>query len=161
MLARASCQTEPVTDGDLPAVDAIAAALSLERRDLSASVGRLLALLETTLPADLVEVTREKAGGLTRRLRGGGDPPQVLALSVRLGDQVFTLHRGKDRTPPRAEIVKVVRGITLSRSEPGLDAWTRALAAALAESAGQDAATRGALDALLDPSRPLELPDDV
>ena len=66
-------------------------AAELRRRsdDLSLYAGFLLSTLSSALPPELVDV--ERKGSVLGRLRGAEAP--VVAATVRLGDQGFTLRR--------------------------------------------------------------------
>jgi len=113
-----------VTQWDL---EVLAAELRRHSGDLSLYAGFLLSTLSSALPAELVEV--ERKGGLLGRLRGGEAP--VVAATVRLGDQRFTLRRDRVGAPAVATVRHESGGIALRTETVGLDEWSRRLAAAL------------------------------
>jgi hypothetical protein len=114
-----------VTQWDL---EVLASELRRHSGDLSLYAGFLLSTLSSALPAELVEV--ERKGSLLGRLRGAQAP--VVAATVRLGDQGFTL---------RTETV-------------GLDEWSHRLAAALGAYADRHAGTAEALRRFTLPDAP-------
>lgn len=101
------------------------------------SVDELFEGLARTLGDEFQELTRvETSGGLFSAKR-------VTAFEMSLDDAVYRMERG-----PRgivAERAEVVRGIAV-RTEPlPVDAWLKALSAALSAMAGSSARTRDAL----------------
>jgi hypothetical protein len=127
-----------VTRWDL---EVLATELRRHGEDLSLYAGFLLNTLSAALPAELVEV--ERKGGLLGRLRGA-EPP-VVAATVRLGDQSFTLRRARVGAPAVATVRHESRGIALRTDTVGLDEWSHRLAAALGAYAERHA---GAAEAL-------------
>lgn len=122
-------------------LEVLASELRRHSDDLSLYAGFLLSTLSAALPAELVEVERQ--GGLLTRLRGGDAP--VVAATVRLGDQSFTLRRSRVGAPAVATVRHESGGIALRTDTVGLDEWSRRLAAALGAYAERHA---GAAEAL-------------
>ncbi|MHB8451488.1 MAG: hypothetical protein ACYDAQ_13735 [Mycobacteriales bacterium] len=133
-----------------PSVDLLAASLRLDADDLSMYAGFLLNTLSGALPPELVRITRK--GGLRQRL-AGGEPP-VVEIAISLGERRFTLHRDAVGAQPRAVVAHEVGGVVLSTASMPLDEWARALAAGLLQRAGTNAATRVALERMLEPGSP-------
>jgi hypothetical protein len=134
---------DPGTHWDL---EVLAAGLRRDAEDLSLYAGFLLG----ALPAELVRV--EHAGGLLRRLRGGERP--VVAVSVLLGNQRFTLRRDAVGAPPRATVAHESGGVVLGTDETDLREWSQRLATALAGYARQHAGAAAALARLTLPGAP-------
>jgi hypothetical protein len=89
----------------------------------------------------MVEV--ERKGSLRNRLRGEEGP--VVAVTVRLGDQGFTLRREAVGKPARATVRHESGGIALRTDTVGVDEWSRRLAGALGAYAERNAAAAEAL----------------
>jgi hypothetical protein len=134
-----------VTQWDL---EVLAAELRRRSDDLSLYAGFLLSTLSSALPPELVEV--ERKAGMLGRLRGAEAP--VVAATVRLGDQGFTLRRERVGAPAAATIRHESGGIALRTETVDLDEWSHRLAAALGGYADRHA---GAAEAL----RRFTLPD--
>jgi hypothetical protein len=124
-------------------MELLAANLRRQSDDLSMYAGFLINSLSAALPADMVTVERKT--GLFGRAK---DDAPVLAVSVLLGDQQFTLRRPGVGHRVRATVGHVSAGIVLRTDEVTMDAWSRRLAAALAGVAEQDATAAQALSRL-------------
>jgi hypothetical protein len=119
-------------------LDVLAAVVARQTLDLNVYAAFLLETLSGALPADYVTVQR--AGSRWRRR----DTP-VVAVSVSLGEQRFTLRRASPTARPEPSIGHVVGGITLKSEPVALSEWAQRLAAALAALAGRDADAAAAL----------------
>ena len=122
-------------------LEVLAAELRRRSDDLSLYAGFLLSTLSSALPPELVDV--ERKGSVLGRLRGAEAP--VVAATVRLGDQGFTLRRERVGAPAVATIRHESGGIALRTETVDLDEWSHRLAAALGAYADRHA---GAADAL-------------
>lgn len=122
-------------DLDLPAAE-----LRADRAELGTSLEVLAATLEQAL-GELVTVERRKVGGFRSKRR------VVTRVALVLGDQQFELRAG----PQGAECSrhKVVRGITLSRTELTLSDWLAEVVAGVSAGAQVSAQNRLALQELL------------
>ncbi len=129
-------------------LEVLAAELRRRSDDLSLYAGFLLSTLSSALPPELVDV--ERKGSVLGRLRGAEAP--VVAATVRLGDQGFTLRRERMGAPAVATIRHESGGIALRTETVDLDEWSHRLAAALGAYADRHA---GAAEAL----RRFTLPD--
>ena len=105
----------------------LAALVSQQAADLEVYAGFLFAALNGTLPAELVQVERRQS--MSDRLRGREGT--VVAVSVSLGDQRFTLQRKQVGAPSQASVDHEVGGIVLSRRSLSLAEWSTALTQAL------------------------------
>jgi hypothetical protein len=122
-------------------LEVLATELRRHSGDLSLYAGFLLTTLTSALPAEMIEV--ERKGSLLGRLRGAESP--VVAVTVRLGDQGFTLRRDAVGRPAQATVRHESGGIALRTETVGLDEWSRRLAAALGTYAERNAAAAEAL----------------
>lgn len=122
----------------------LAAAVSQQAADLNIYAGFLFAALDGALPAEYLQVERHPS--LSDRIHGRDG--EVIAVSVRLGQNMFDLRRAKVGAPVHSTIAHEVNGIVLSRQSLPLAAWSEALAAALAQLAAQNAGTAAALQRL-------------
>lgn len=122
-------------------LEVLAAELRRRSDDLSLYAGFLLSTLSSALPPELVDV--ERKGSVLGRLRGAEAP--VVAATVRLGDQGFTLRRERVGAPAVATIRHESGGIALRTETVDLDEWSHRLAAALGGYADRHA---GAAEAL-------------
>lgn len=121
-------------------LDLAAAELRADRSELEGSLEVLANTLERAL-AGSVTVERRKVGGFRSKRR------EVQRVALALGDEQFELRPG-----PQGVLCtrnKVVRGITLSRSELALADWLDALIAAVGRSASVSEQDRLALQELL------------
>jgi hypothetical protein len=120
-------------------IDVLAAVVSRQTLDLNVYAGFLLDALAGALPSEYVTVQRRSSLGA--RLRRQQAP--VIAVSVVLGEERFTLSRPDPTAVARSTIGHEVGGIVLKSEPVPLDQWTRRLATALARLAdrNQDAAT--------------------
>ena len=126
-----------------PSLGRLVGALSAHS-DVTSMAAVLTTTLADLLPADLVEVERDRTVGD----RLAGRPGRPVAVTVLAGDRALTL-RGGDRGRPEATITHTVRGVVLSRKPVPIPDWIEALAVELARLAERDDAARGALDRLL------------
>ena len=131
-------------------LEVLASELRRHSGDLSLYAGFLLSTLSSALPAELVEVDRK--GSLLGRLRGAQAP--VVAATVRLGDQGFTLRRERVGAPAVATIRHESGGIALRTETVGLDEWSHRLAAALGAYADRHAGAAEALRRFTLPGAP-------
>jgi hypothetical protein len=116
----------------------LAAVVARQTLDLNVYAAFLLETLSGALPAEYVTVQR--MGSRWRRR----DAP-VVAVSVSLGEQRFTLRRASPTSRPEPSVSHVVGGISLKSDHVPLSEWAQRLAAALAEQAGRDADAAAAL----------------
>lgn len=124
-------------------LEMVAAALRADSADVAVYARVLTESLGGALPADCVQVERDRS--LADRMQGR--PGRVTKITVRLGDRVMTLAmRGRE---PAAEICKEVRGVVLSRRPVGIQEWAGELARALVEYADQNAQAAEALRKLV------------
>jgi hypothetical protein len=119
-------------------LDELAAVVARQTLDLNVYAGFLLETLSGALPAEYVTVER------SRSLRRRRDVP-VVAVSVSLGEQRFTLRRASPTAVPEPSISHEVGGITLKSEAVGLAEWAHRLAAALADLAARNADAAAAL----------------
>ena len=131
-------------------MEVLATELRRHSGDLSLYSGFLLTTLSAALPPEMVEV--ERKGRLLGRLRGQDAP--VVAVTVRLGDQGFTLRRDAVGGQPVATVRHESGGIALRTDSVGLDEWSRRLAAALGTYAERNAAAAEALARFTLPGSP-------
>jgi hypothetical protein len=136
-----------VTQWDL---EVLAAELRRRSDDLSLYAGFLLSTLSSALPPELVDV--ERKGSVLGRLRGAEAP--VVAATVRLGDQGFTLRRERVGAPAMATIRHESGGIALRTETVDLDEWSHRLAAALGGYADRHAGAAEALRRFTLPEAP-------
>ena len=104
-------------------LEVLATELRRHSGDLSLYAGFLLTTLSSALPAEMVEV--ERKGSLLGRLRGAEAP--VVAVTVRFGDQGFTLRRDAVGKPGGGDRPARVR--RASRCAPRPSGWTSGPAA--------------------------------
>jgi hypothetical protein len=124
----------------------LAAAVSQQASDLRVYAGFLFAALDGALPAEYLTV--ERRSSLGRRLRG--QEPEVVAVSVRLGENLFVLRRAAVGSAVTSSIAHQVNGIVLSRADVPLAPWSQALAAALTQLAQENSSIEEALRRLTD-----------
>jgi hypothetical protein len=135
--------TDPTPSATPADIDLVAAALRADRADVDALASVLTETIGDLLPAEMVEVDRDRS--MADRL--AGRPGRAVAVRVRAPERELSLTRA--RRGLLAEVRHVVRGVVLSHREVGLDEWTRALAEELTALAAKDAAARQALQRLL------------
>lgn len=116
----------------------LAAVVARQTLDLNVYADFLLNTLGAALPPEYVTVER------ARSLRRRKDAP-VVAVSVSLGEQRFSLRRASATARAEPSIGHVVGGIVLKSEPAALDEWTRQLAAALSEHASRNADAAAAL----------------
>ena len=133
--------TEPADDG--LSLEMITAALRADSADVAVYARVLTESLGDALPPDNIQVDR--AQSMSDRLKGR--PGQVTKITIRLGDQVFTLRLTSGA--PVAEVCREVRGVVLSRQPVAVGQWADGLAKALVSHAEQNAATAEALRRLV------------
>ena len=131
-------------------LEVLAAELRRRSDDLSLYAGFLLSTLSSALPPELVDV--ERKGSVLGRLRGAEAP--VVAATVRLGDQGFTLRRERVGAPAMATIRHESGGIALRTETVDLDEWSHRLAAALGAYADRHAGAAEALRRFTLPEAP-------
>ena len=131
-------------------LEVLAAELRRRSDDLSLYAGFLLSTLSSALPPELVDV--ERKGNVLGRLRGAEAP--VVAATVRLGDQGFTLRRERVGAPAMATIRHESGGIALRTETVDLDEWSHRLAAALVAYADRHAGAAEALRRFTLPEAP-------
>jgi len=128
--------------GDL-SLDMVTAALRADSSDIAIYARVLTESLGDSLPPGNIQVDR--AQSMSDRLKGR--PGQVTKITIRLGDQVFTLRLTGGA--PAAEVCREVRGVVLSRQPVSIGQWAAELAKALVSHAEQNAATAEALRRLV------------
>jgi hypothetical protein len=122
----------------------LAAAVSQQAADLTVYAGFLFAALDGALPPEYLQIQRHTS--LSDRVRGRQG--EVVSVSVRLGENLFLLHRDRIGAAVESTIAHEVNGIVLSRQAVALGPWSHALAAALARVAESNASTAAALQRL-------------
>lgn len=126
-----------------PSLGRLVGALSAHS-DVASMTAVLTTTLADLLPADLVEVERDRTMGD----RLAGRPGRPVAVTVQAGERTLTLRADRaGRT--EATVTHTVRGVVLSRQPVSIPDWIEALAAELARIAERDDAARAALDRLL------------
>jgi hypothetical protein len=120
--------------------DLLAASIRADAADLGLFLDVLAGRLEGALPADLVEVRRER-GPFRRR-------HPVRSLAVTLGGRRYELHRQGHRL--RASVALRAHGITLRTDEAPIDEWIDLLSRDLAGHAQASADARDALSRLIE-----------
>lgn len=126
-----------------PSLDMVTAALRADSSDIAIYARVLTESLGDALPPDNIQVDR--ATSMSDRVKGR--PGRVTKITIRLGDQVFTLRLTSGA--PVAEICREVRGVVLSRQPAPVGQWAAELAKALVGHAEQNAATAAALRRLV------------
>ena len=125
-------------------IDVLAAALRADAADLDVYARVLTTSLAAALPAEMVDIERERSFADRMTGRAG----RVHTIRVALGDWELTLSPGASGVPV-GQARQKVRGVTISSREVSLDEWTRLLATGLAKRAKESAAARAALQRLL------------
>ena len=123
----------------------IAAALRSDRADVESYTRVLTSVLGDALPPGMVEVERKRS--LADRMNGREGTP--VALTVTTPDEQLALRQ--ESRGVTGEVRQIVRGVTIKRRVVGIDEWLVALAGVLSRLAGDSAAAREALTALLGP----------
>ncbi|MCF3962050.1 hypothetical protein [Streptomyces fuscigenes] len=124
-------------------VELLAAALRRDAADLDVYAQVLGSSLAEALPPGSVELERKRSVGD----RMSGRPGRVERAEIALGDERLMLTMARGRLVP--EILKVVRGVVLSRTQVEMDEWARRLAEAITARARSDARARAALERLV------------
>lgn len=145
-----SAREEPGAPGSHWDLEVLAAGLRRDTEDLSLYAGFLLGTLAAALPPDVVRVEHDR--GLRSRMRRG-EPP-VVAVSVLLGDERFTLRRPAVGAPPQATVGHESGGVVLATDRTDLREWSRRLAVGLARYAERHAGAAEALARLTLPAGP-------
>lgn len=111
--------------------------VSRQAADLEVYAGFLFSALDGALPPEYLQVERRTP--MLGKLRGR--QPDVLAVSVRLGETRFTLRRKAVGAQAQSSVSHEVGGIVLSTRQLPLPQWSEQLAQALQQLAqGNDAA---------------------
>jgi hypothetical protein len=126
-----------------PSLDMVTAALRADTSDIAIYAEVLTESLGESLPADFIQVDRDRT--VSDRMKGR--PGRVTKITIRLGDQVFTLRLTGGA--PVAEVCREVRGVVLSRQPVQVGPWAAELAKALVGHAERNAATAEALRRLV------------
>jgi hypothetical protein len=126
-----------------PSLDMVTAALRADSSDIAIYARVLTESLGDALPPDNIQVDR--ATSMSDRMKGR--PGRVTKITIRLGDQVFTLRLTAGA--PVAEVCREVRGVVLSRQPVQVGQWAAELAKALVGHAEANAATAAALRRLV------------
>jgi hypothetical protein len=129
----------PGSAGSAGELDLLLAALRQRSAELDVYARVLTETLADALPAGAVEVRRQQSMG--DRLRGR--PGEVVAVSARLDERTLALR--SERGQVRAEIVREVRGIALSRQSVDFDTWLAELARGVTALADRSERSRAAL----------------
>jgi predicted deacylase len=124
----------------------LAATVSAQAADLKVYAGFLFAALDGALPPEYLTVERKSS--LKGRLRGR--EPEVVSVSVRLGENLFVLRRESVGARVESSVAHQVNGIVLSRQNVPLAQWSQALAVALTRQAESNSAVASALQRLTD-----------
>ena len=133
--------------GDDADVAKLAAALRSDADDLSLYAGFLLNTLSQALPAELIDIDRERS----MRDRMQGKEGRVTGVHVRLGDSLFSLRRARVGAPAAASVGHQVNGIVLATQVLSLDVWSTRLSRELLARATIDSAAASSLAELLHP----------
>ena len=141
-----AARVQDAAAGSGPDLAALAAAVRAAAGDLALYTRVLLEDLRHALPAE--DVTVERSTSLRQRLAGKAGP--VTAVSLRLGQQQFSLRQRDGSAGPLCTVDHVVGGVTLQSTESDLDAWSGALALALRQAAATSQRSREALERLLE-----------
>ncbi len=104
----------------------------------------LTGTLAEVLPSELVTVDYRRS--MADRLAGRVGSP--VGLTIAAGDTRLVLD-GRERGTPLASVVRIVRGVVISRTEVSITDWITALAEQLQQRAAADEAARTALERLL------------
>lgn len=128
-----------------PDIEAVAASLRADSRDLDAYATVLLETLGEAFPTSMVEVDRERsvADRLARR------PGRVAAVRLTFDDVSLQLQRGPGGRP-QGLAVTTVGGVTIARRELSLEEWSRRLADRLVAAADSSREAAASLRRLLD-----------
>ena len=111
--------------------------VSRQAADLEVYAGFLFTALDGALPPEYLQV--ERRSSVLGRFRGR--EPEVLAVSVKLGESRFTLRRRGVGAQTQSTVAHEVGGIVLSTKPVPLQEWSTQLAQALQQLArGNDAA---------------------
>ena len=125
-------------------VGLLAAALRADIADIETYARVLFSSLGEVLPAEMLEVERDRS--LADRL--AGRPGAVRTIRARFGEHLLEIARSA-RTLPVGAVAREVRGVVISRREVALDEWAQLLAEHLDRFAAEHAAAREALGRLL------------
>ncbi|HEV8063643.1 MAG TPA: hypothetical protein VGP46_02370, partial [Acidimicrobiales bacterium] len=128
-----------------PAVELVAAALRADTADLDAYHKVLSNTIGSMLPADMVEVDRERS--LSDRVAGRAGT--ATAIRLHLGDKTLELTARKGRLV--ATSAQVVRGVAISNKEVSVADWVKQLAEYVSAVASENADARQALSRLIGP----------
>lgn len=134
-------------DEQAPGIEAVAAALRQDGQDLALYAGFLLNTLTEALPAELVQLERQRTAA--DRLRGR--PGQVVGVTIAIGDRRYRLVRRGVGARPQATVAQLGGAIVLKTREVALDTWAQELAAALVAVGTNDARAAEALQRLTIP----------
>jgi hypothetical protein len=128
---------------DSPDVEMVAAALRADTADLDSYHKVLSNTIGSMLPANMVEVERDRS--LSDRV--AGRPGTATAIRLHLGDKTLELvaHRGRLVATSAQE----VRGVVISKKEVPVADWVRQLAEYVSSVAAENADAREALGKLL------------
>src|SRR5262249_26796407 len=130
--------------GPMGDVQLLAAMLRADQAEVGSYARVLSGALAQALPPGMVEVDYRR--GVGDRL--AGRPGRAVRLVVHGENRDLELREGR-RGGVEAKLRQVVRGVTISRREIGMDDWLRALAEDIANLAARDTAAREALERLL------------
>ncbi len=119
----------------------LAALVSQQSSDLDVYAGFIFAALDGALPRGFLEVERRRS--VADRLRGRDTT--VTGVTVRIGEDSYSLRRVGGGPQIESMIFHQVHGIVLSRQAVPLAQWSLALAEALQRLAGDNAAAAAAL----------------
>jgi hypothetical protein len=128
---------------DVPDVEMLAAALRADSSDLDSYHRVLSNTLGEMLPAEMVEVDRDRS--LSDRM--AGRPGTATAIRLHLGDATLELVTRKGRLV--ATSAQEVRGVVISKKEIAVADWVRQLAEFVSRAASESAEARQALGKLL------------
>jgi hypothetical protein len=125
-------------------INSLAALVSQQSSDLELYAGFVFAALDGALPAGYLIV--ERHGSMSDRMRG--KEATVIGVSVRLGQDTYSLRRVGGGPGIESMIFHEVHGIVLSRQAVPLAQWSLALAQALQDVAETNQAAAAALSRL-------------
>jgi hypothetical protein len=117
--------------------DILAAALKMDNDEAGDLLEFLACKLERSLPQNIAIA---RGGSFLSKTR------PIKEITVRFSDCHYQITRDRPGTPPRAKVMKLVRGVVLKTTEISVCQWTEEIAQQLAQLAQQSSQTRIALD---------------
>ncbi len=122
-------------------LDMLAASLRLDVSDVESSMTALAKLLQSISPTG-VKISSRKKGLFTK-------DTVIEEISVRLGDQIYTISNARSKGSIACSRSKIVRDIVIKTDELPMDKWAASLAQHVALEAEQSAQSREVINKLL------------